>query len=46
MFAALRSAVGGGSSSVGGATIMQVQMELQQLKAAPLLNPHYGMVVK
>jgi len=33
----------GGGGGRGG---MAVQMELQQLKAAPILNPHFGMVIK
>lgn len=44
MFAAMRSALGGGGG--GGGAIMAVQMELQQLKVAPILNPNFGMVTK
>lgn len=47
MFATLTSPFGGGTGGgMGGAASMRVQMELQQLKAAPLLNPAFGMVIK
>jgi hypothetical protein len=45
MFAAMRSALGGGQP-VTSSSMIHVQMELQQLKAAPILNPHFGMVTK
>jgi hypothetical protein len=45
MFTAMRSAFGGGANP-GGHAMMAVQMELQQLKSAPILNPHFGMVTK
>jgi hypothetical protein len=45
MLAAMRSAFSGGNHG-GSSALMQVQMELQQLKAAPILNPHFGMVSK
>ena len=45
MFAAMTSALRGGGGGGGGA-VMQVMMEMQQLKAAPVLNPHFGMVIK
>ena len=45
MFAAMRSAFNGGNHG-GSSALMQVQLELQQLKAAPILNPHFGMVTK
>lgn len=44
MFAAMRNAIGGGGG--GNGAIMAVQMELQQLKATPILNPHFGLVNK
>jgi len=47
MFATMRSALGGGPRAMGASpAVRAVQMELQQLKAAPILNPHFGMVNK
>ncbi|RSH87427.1 hypothetical protein EHS25_003337 [Saitozyma podzolica] len=37
---------GGFGSPRGGGGAMAIQMELGQLKAAPVLNPHFGMVIK
>ena len=47
MAAALRRGGGGGAAALAsyGPAGAALQMELQQLKAAPLLNPHFGMVI-
>lgn len=41
MFARMRGAMG--ATSPAGA-VMGIQMELNRLKAAPVLNPHFDMV--
>jgi hypothetical protein len=47
MFATMQTPFGGGFGSPrGGGGAMAIQMELGQLKAAPVLNPHFGMVIK
>ncbi|WVQ99308.1 hypothetical protein IAU59_006440 [Kwoniella sp. CBS 9459] len=40
-----RSSGGGGGGGSGGHAV-GVQMELAALKSAPVLNPHFGMVIK
>ncbi len=51
MFASLASRFSGhsrgeGGGGAGGAALMQAQTALNSLKMAPVLNPHYGMVIK
>ncbi|ORY34096.1 hypothetical protein BCR39DRAFT_503750 [Naematelia encephala] len=49
MLARMTSAFGGGGGGGGmglGGAFMGVQVELQQLKSAPVLNPHFHMVDK
>jgi hypothetical protein len=46
MFAAMSPHFGGGFGSPTGGATMAIQMELSQLKSAPMLNPHFGMVIK